>query len=126
MTSEPKPKIQRWDTTLICIFYLVSGIAYFIILGLDLRNLAAILLGSLSLIIAYGLLKTKNWILPFAIALFFPQITFEIVALITSIATIAFGSTIGALLFHLALIIHMILLTLCLLYVAAKRKEFQP
>lgn len=120
MTSKPGFKIERWDTTLLSVFYLISGIAYFLILALDFSNLVTVLLGFLSLIIAYGLIKMKKWTVPFVIALFFPQITFGIFTLYASVAMSQ------ELLFNLALIIHMIFLTLCFIYVAAKRKDLQP
>jgi len=126
MASKPRFKIERWDTTLLSIFYLISGIAYFLILTLSNFNyLVMVFLGFLSLIIAYGLVKMKSWTVPFVVALFFPQITFEIFALYASATTYTFDPNMEMLLFHLALIIHMILLTLCLLYTAIKRKEFQ-
>jgi hypothetical protein len=126
MTSKPRFKIERWDTTLLSTFYLISGIVYFLILTLSsLNNLVTMFLGFLSFIVVYGLIKMKNWTVPFVVALFFPQITFELIALYASITTYTFSLTIEVLLFNLALIIHMILLTLGFLYIAAKRKEFQ-
>jgi len=125
MTSKPGFKIERWDTTLLAVFYLISGIVYFLVLALDFSNLVIVFLGFLSLIIAYGLIKMKRWTVPIVVALFLPQITFEMFALYASVTTYTFYLTIEVLLFNLALIIHMVLLTLCLLYVAAKRKEFQ-
>jgi hypothetical protein len=126
MTSKPRFKIERWDTTLLAAFYLISGIAYFLILALsNFNHLVTVFLGFLSLMITYGLVKMKRWTTPFVVALFFPQITFEIFALYASATTYTFYPNIEVLLFHLALIIHIILLTLCLLYIAIKRKEFQ-
>ena len=126
MTSKSRFKIERWDTTLLSVFYLISGIAYFLILALSsFNNLVTVFLGFLSLIITYGLIKMKRWTVPFVVAFFFPQITFEMSAFYASVTTYTFSLTIEVLLFNLALIIHMILLTLCLLYTAAKRKEFQ-
>ena len=125
MSSKSRFKIERWDTTLLSVFYLISGIAYFLILALDFRNLVTIFLGFLSLIIAYGLIKTKRWTVAFVLALFLPQITFEIFAVYASIAIYTFYANIEVLLFNLALIVHMVLLAFCLIYVAAKRKEFQ-
>jgi len=126
MASKPKLKIERWDTTLLSVFYLISGIGYFLILALDNFNyLVAVFFGFLSLLIAYGLIKMKKWTVPFVVALFFPQITFNIFALYASVTTYTFYTTIELLLFHVALIIHMMFLTFCALYIAAKRKEFQ-
>lgn len=126
MTSKLGLKIERWDTTLLSIFYLISGIAYFLILALsNFNNLVTVFLGFLSLIITYGLIKMKRWTVPFVVAFFFPQITFEMSTFYASVTTYTFSLTIEVLLFNLVLIIHMILLTLCLLYTAAKRKEFQ-
>lgn len=126
MTSKLGLKIERWDTTLLSVFYLISGIAYFLILALSsFNNLVTVFLGFLSLIITYGLIKMKRWTVPFVIAFFFPQITFEVFALYGSVATYTFNLTVEVLLFNLALIIHMIILTFGFLYIAAKRKEFQ-
>jgi len=123
MASKLKLKIERWDTTLLSVFYLISGIAYFLILALDFRNLVTVFLGFISLIIVYGLIKMKSWTVPIVVALFFPQVTFEIFTLYASVTRYP---TMEVLLFHLALIMHMVFLTLSFLYVAAKRKEFQP
>jgi len=126
MASKPKLKVERWDTTLLSVFYLISGIAYFLILALSNFNyLVTVFLGFPSLIIAYGLVKMKRWTLPFVAALFFPQITFETFTLYASVTTYTFSPTVEVLLFNLALIIHMMFLTFCLLYIAAKRKEIQ-
>lgn len=126
MASESRFKIERWDTTLLAIFYLVSGSAYFLILVLSNFNyLVTVFLGFLSLLITYGLIKMKRWTVPFVVALFFPQVTFEIFALYASVETYTFSPTAEVLLFHLGLIVHMILLIFCLIYTAAKRKEFQ-
>jgi len=125
MVSKSRLKIERWDTALLSIFYLISGIAYLLILVLDFGNLVAVFLGFLSLIIAYGLIKMKRWTVPFVVAFFFPQITFEIFAIYASVMTYPFDYTMEVLLFNLALIIHMLILTFCSLYVAVRRKEFQ-
>lgn len=125
MASKLGFKIERWDTTLLAVFYLISGIAYFLILALDFSDLVPVFLGFLSLIITYGLIKMKRWTVPFVVALLFPQMAFEVFALYGSVVMNTFSPTIEVLLFHLTLVIHMILLILCLLYVAARRKEFQ-
>jgi len=126
MATKTRLKIERWDTTLLSIFYLISGIAYFLILALsDFKNLVTLILGFPSLIVVYSLIKMKSWTVPFAVALFFPQITFEMFALYASVATYSFSPTSEVLLFNLALIIHMVFLILCFLYIVAKRKEFQ-
>lgn len=125
MASKLGFKIERWDTTLLAVFYLISGIAYFLILALDFSDLVPVFLGFLSLIITYGLIKMKRWTVPFVVTLLFPQMAFEVFALYGSVVMNTFSPTIEVLLFHLTLVIHMILLILCLLYVAARRKEFQ-
>lgn len=125
MASKPdKPKlIERWDTTLLSIFYAISGIAYLLILTIsNFEILVALLLGLPSIIIAYGLFKTKKWAALLAIALFFPQIGFGIFSLVGGLAL---DTASQVLLFNIALIIHTILLMICFLYIAAKRKEFQ-
>lgn len=126
MTSKPRFKIERWDTTLLAVFYSIGGIAYFLILALSNFNyLVTVFLGFLSLIIAYGLVKMKSWTVPFIVALFFPQIIFGAFTLYASVNANTFYPDTTVLLFHWGLIVHMILLTFCLLYIAVKRKEFQ-
>lgn len=78
-------------------------------------------LGILSLITAYGFFRMKKWSVPLVIGLFFLGITFGAITLNTSIVLQTFR---GALLFHIALIVYIIILLIAFIYTVAKREDF--
>ncbi len=123
MTSETSNKIENPTMLLTSIFYIAVGIAevgYFAI-----ENFAAPphipVLGILSLITAYSLLKMKRWSVPLVIGLFLTGITFGATTLSNSIALQTFG---GAMLFHIALIAYMVILLIVSIYTVARRENF--
>lgn len=123
MTSETSNKIENPTMLLTSIFYIAVGIAevgYFAI-----ENFAAPphipVLGILSLITAYSILKMKRWSVPLVIGLFITGITFGATTLSNSIALQTFG---GAMLFHIALIAYMVILLIVSIYTVAKRENF--
>ena len=123
MTSKTISKTENPTTLLFSIFYIAVGIAevgYFAI-----ENFAAPLhipvLGILSLITAYSLLKIKRWSVPLVIGLFVTGITFGATTLSNSIALQTFG---GAILFHIALIAYMVILLIVSIYTVARRENF--
>lgn len=123
MTSEESNKIGNPTMRIIAVFYIAIGIAelgYFAI-----ENFAApphiLLLGILSLITAYTIFTMKKWTLPLVVGLFFVGITFGATTLANSIALQTFG---GAMLFHVALIVYMILLLIASIYVVKRRENF--
>ena len=123
MTSKTISKTENPTTLLFSIFYIAVGIAevgYFVI-----ENFAAPLhipvLGILSLITAYSLLKMKRWSVPLVIGLFLTGITFGATTLSNSIALQTFG---GAMLFHIALIAYMVILLIVSIYTVARRENF--
>ena len=123
MTTKISNKTENSITRLISIFYIAIGItevAYFVI-----ENFAAplhiLILGILSLITAYSFFTMKKWTLPLVIGIFFVGVTFGAATLSNSIELQTFG---GAMLFHTALIVYMILLLIVTVYVVAKRKDF--
>ncbi len=123
MTSKTISKTKNPTTLLFSIFYIAVGIAevgYFAI-----ENSAAPLhipvLGILSLITAYSLLKMKRWSVPLVIGLFVTGITFGATTLSNSIALQTFG---GAMLFHIALIAYMVILLIVSIYTVARRENF--
>ncbi|MCW4001944.1 MAG: hypothetical protein JSW19_04390 [Candidatus Bathyarchaeota archaeon] len=79
-------------------------------------------LGLLSLITAYGLVRMRKWSVLFAVALFFLGITFSATTLYNSIIMQTFE---GAPLFHAALIVYMVVLFMAFVYVVMKRGEFE-
>ncbi len=123
MTSKTISKTKNPTMLLFSIFYIAVGIAevgYFAI-----ENFAAPphipVLGILSLITAYSLLKMKRWSVPLVIGLFFTGITFGATTLSNSIALQTFG---GAMLFHIALIAYMVILLIVSIYTVARRENF--
>ena len=123
MTSETSNKIENPTMLLTSIFYIAVGIAevgYFAI-----ENFTAPLhipvLGILSLITAYSLLKMKRWSVPLVIGLFVTGITFGATTLSNSIALQTFE---GAMLFHIALIAYMVILLIVSIYTVARRENF--
>ena len=123
MTSKLGSKIENPIVLLFSIFYIVVGIAqigYFAI-----ESSAAPphipVLGVFSLITAYSIFKMKKWSVFLVVGLFFTGITFGATTLNTSIIVQTFG---GALLFHLALIAYMIMLAIAVIYILAKRGNF--
>ena len=78
-------------------------------------------IGILSLITAYGFFRMKKWSVPLVISLFFVGLTFGALTLNTSVGLQTFG---GALLFHTALIVYMIILLVAFIYTIAKREDF--
>jgi hypothetical protein len=123
MTSEKSAKIEKPTMRLIAIFYIAVGISeigYFAI-----ESFAAPLhipvLGILSIITAYSLFTMRKWALPLVIGFFFVGITFGAATLSNSVALQTFE---GAMLFHIALIVYMILLLIASIYVVAQRENF--
>ncbi len=123
MTSKTISKTENPTILIFSIFYIAVGIAevgYFAI-----ENFTAPMhipvLGILSLITAYSLLKMKRWSVPLVIGLFVTGITFGATTLSNSIALQTFG---GAMLFHIALIAYMVILLIVSIYTVARRENF--
>jgi hypothetical protein len=123
MTSEKSIKIENPIMRLISIFYIAVGgieLGYFAI-----ENMAAPLhipvLGIISLITAYSILKMTKWALPLVIGFFLVGITFGATTLANSLALQTFG---GATLFNIALIVYMMLLLITSIYIVARRENF--
>jgi len=124
MTLKSKFKVENPVVFLFSVFYIVAGVAE--VFYLVIENFAAPphigVLGLLSLITAYGLFKMRKWSVLLVTALFFLGITFGATTLYNSVILQTFE---GALLFHTALIVYMILLLIAFVYVVAERENFQ-
>jgi hypothetical protein len=123
MTSKLGLNTETPIMLLLVIFYLAAGIAqigYFAIESAA-APLHIPLLGILSLLTAYSLLKLRKWSMILVSAIFATGLTFAATTLNASIAVQTFG---GAILFHLALIVYMILLAVAFIYLLLKRNEF--
>ena len=124
MTLKSKLKVENPAMLLFSIFYAVAGAAEIYILAVT--NFTGPphlgVLGLLSLIAAYGLLRMRKWSVLLVTALFFLGVTFGAITLYDSIVLQTFE---GALLFHVALIAYLIITVVAFIYVAAKRKDFE-
>jgi hypothetical protein len=119
--------VKRRDGLLLAIFYAVVGVAQIIVLAQS--NFAIYIYGILavaSLITAYGLFTVKKWSVWLVIGLFFPQVVFGAVTLYASIVWYSSSLETSLLMLDAALIVFIILSLVSFLYVAAKRKTFQP
>jgi len=111
---------------LLAVFYAVVGVAEIAVLVLSNFLPVAGALAVLSLIAAYGLLMTKKWSVWLVIGLFFPQLVFGAATLYASIVAYWLYPTSNLLLFSALLLVFIVLSFISFLYVAAKRKSFQP
>ncbi len=108
------------------IFYAVAGCLQFFILVLSGFRLFPVgVLGVLSLITTYGLIKKKRWLTWLITALLFLGTAFGGTILYSSIVIETFSPNIQVLLFQLALIIYLVLNAIAVVYALAKRENFQ-
>jgi hypothetical protein len=123
MTSKARFNIENPMVFMFSLFYIIVGIVEVGYWAME--SFAAPphigVLGILSLITAYGFFRMKKWSVPLVIGLFFLGITFGAITLNTSIVLQTFR---GALLFHIALIVYIIILLIAFIYTVAKREDF--
>ncbi len=120
-------RVKRRDGLLLAIFYGTVGVLQLATVAvLDIRMVWIGALAILSLIAAYGLLMAKKWSVWLVIALFFPQVVFGATTLYSSISLYASPQEVSLLLFDISLVLFIVLSLISFIYVAAKRKTFQP
>jgi hypothetical protein len=93
---------------------------------LDIRMVWIGALAILSLIAAYGLFTVRKWSVWLVIGLFFPQVVFGATKLYSSISLYSFPQEVSLLLLDISLVLFITLSLVSFLYVAAKRKTFEP
>jgi hypothetical protein len=123
MVSESRFNIKSPIAFLFSLFFIIVGVVevgYWAIESFY-APLHIAILGVLSLITAYFFFRMKKWSVPLVIALFFVGITFGAITLNTSIRLQTFG---GAIMFHTALIVYMIILLMAFIYTIIKRDDF--
>jgi len=126
MTLKSKLKVESLGAAVFSIFYAIVGVAVISILVLSNFTIPhAAVLAFLSLITAYGLFKMKKWAVLLAVILFFLGTAFSAPLLYRSIVVDPFFSSLETSLLNLTLITYLIMLFAALLYVAAKRENFQ-
>ena len=126
MALKSKLKVEHFGVLVFSIFYAVAAGAEALVLVLsNFRLMTVGILGALSLVASYGLLKMKKWSVLLIVALFFPEITFGMSTLYASIVIQTFYPSLGVLLFHLTLIVYVTFCFFSFVYVVAKREAFR-
>jgi hypothetical protein len=123
MVSESRFNIKSPMVMLFSLFFIIGGVIEVGYWAIEISSAPPHLpiLGILSLVTAYFFLKMNRWSVPLVIALFLMGVTFGAITLHTSLILQTFG---GAMLFHIALIVYMIILLIAFIYIIAKREEF--
>ncbi|MDH5782168.1 MAG: hypothetical protein OEZ35_00680 [Candidatus Bathyarchaeota archaeon] len=120
-----KLKTEHPGVLLVSIFYAVVGVVLVFILVLaSFRLFHAGVLAVLNLMLAYGLFKMRKWSVKLLAALFLPQVMFGVITLY-SVTLWTFSSISETTAFNLSLIVYVVLCFVSLVYVAAKRKDFE-
>lgn len=123
MVSESRFNIKSPIVLLFSLFFIIGGVievGYWAIESYSAPPHIAIL-GVLSLITAYFFFKMKKWSVPLVIALSSAGVTFGAITLNTSVMLQTFG---GAMLFHIALIVYVVILLIAFIYTIIKREDF--
>jgi len=120
-----KLKTEHPGVLLVSIFYAVVGaVLVFILVLASFRLFHAGVLAVLNLMLAYGLFKMRKWSVKLLAALFLPQVVFGVITLY-SVTLWTFSSISETTAFSLSLIVYVVLCFVSLVYVAAKRKDFE-
>ncbi len=126
MSLKSKFKIENSVVLAFSIFYTIAGGAYVLILAVsDFELFHVGVLAFLCFLTAYGLIRMRRWAVLLTTVLFFLGVAFSIPVLYASINSQTFHPSLGALLFHLALIAYVILSLSAFVYVATKRENFE-
>jgi len=119
-------KIEYKGMFLFALFYLVAGIANFMILGVYSLGLFHVaLVAVLSLFAAFGLIRLQRWSLWIVVGLFFIATTYGTIMLSISLGSYGASQEIGNMLTVLAWIVYLLLTWVATIYVAAKRKNLK-
>lgn len=121
-----KPKIEDPLMFAFSVFYAIAGGAKLYLLILSNFTLGYVgVLGILSLITAYGLIKKKTWTVWLVAILLFSGITFGAITLYASIMIQTFNPSLEGLLFHLTLIVYIAMTIVASIYILARREKLQ-
>ena len=113
-----KLKMEDIGLLVALVFYVIVGIICFAVLAIsDFRLIHISIIGILSLIAAYGLLKSRVWTLWIVVALFFIATTFSVYMLYS-----AFQKD---LLLDVSVIAYLVLTWVFTAYTAAKREALE-
>ncbi len=117
MSLKSKLKIESIGMFTAFVFYAIVGIIFFAVLPMADFPPHIGIIGILSLITAYGLIKKRVWAIWLVVVLFFVATTFSAVT-----SYYAFGSD---LLLGISAIAYLILTWIFTAYIAAKRKNLE-
>lgn len=120
-----KLEVERIGVTLFSVFYAIVGCVLLAYVGLSsFRAPPTVgILGFLSLVTAYGLIKTRKWSIILVIALFFVGTTFGATELYPSIVRQTLNLNIEIMMFNLALIVYLIVMLAATIYIVARRRK---
>jgi len=125
MTLKSKLRIENPGMFIFSVFYVIAGAVLIYVLALSRFNLYHVgVLGFLSLITAYGLIRMKRWSVLLVVILLFLGITFDGVTLYSSFVIPTFYTNPEVWLLQVVLILYMIFTVVASIYVVAKRKSF--
>jgi len=111
-------KTENMGLLLASIFYAVVGIICFIILAtIDYELVYIGLIGIISLVTAYGLIRRRRWALWSAFVLFFTNTAFA--------ASMLYYTVGGDILIDTAMILYLALTWVATVYLAARRKKLE-
>ena len=118
--------IDSLGIMIVFLFYVITGISKFVILALSNFGIMPVgILAILCLIAAYGILKTQKWVVWLVTIIVFPEITFAMATLYTSIMQQqTFFPDLSSLLLNLTLIIYIFGFIISTVYVLTKKQDF--
>jgi hypothetical protein len=117
MSLRSKLKTESFGVLAAFTFYAVVGIICFVILAVDFRLIHIGVIGILSLITTFGLLKSRVWTIWVVVALFF---------IATTSSTYMFYSAFGKdLLLDVSMIVYLLFTWIFTAYTVVKRRAFE-
>lgn len=120
-----KLEVKKIGVTVFSVFYVIVGcllLAYVVLSSFRAPPTVGVL-GFLSLVTAYGLIKMRKWSVILVIALFFIGTTFGATELYPSIARQTLNLNIEIMMFNLALIVYLIVMLAATIYIVTKRRK---
>lgn len=121
-----KLKPEKLGIFMVSLFHLIVGAALVIVLAafsFRFPHIGALAISNL--ILAYGLLKKRNWSVKLLILLFLPQVVFGSATLYYMIMHWNFFQTWMITGLNFSLIVYVVLCFVSLVYISAKRKDFK-
>jgi len=126
MGLQSKLGIEYRDMFFFAVFYLIVGVANFIILGVYGFGLFHVaLVAALSLVAAFGLYRLQSWSLWLVVGLSFIATTHIAIMLNAFFTSYAATTNISSIFAIIAWTVYLILTWIATIYIAAKRKNLK-